>query len=52
MVNRVPLCTLPEDFEVTGDAAIVALMGRSEAAGLGAELLELAFVALFGLSLL
>ncbi len=32
MVNRVPLSTPPEDFEVTIDGA----------AGLGAELLELA----------
>lgn len=52
MVNRVPFSTLPEDLEATGDASIVALMGRSEAAGLGAELLELAFVAGFILSLL
>lgn len=51
MVNRVPLSTPPEDFEVTLDGAIVALMGMSDAPGMGAELLELAFVATFELSL-
>ncbi len=47
MVNRVPFSTLPEDLGATGTAGIVALMGKSVAAGLSAEVLELAFAAMF-----